>query len=237
MIGGTDVHNSLTSIEEDNFFGKHVIQEPHPGRWDQVAKQGLGFTRKDWIYTAAGYAAVWATDNTREALWDAMMRKECYATSGTRMTVRFFGGWDFTPEDARTRYLAEIGYRKGVPMGGDLPKATAGAKAPSFLVAAMKDPIGANLDRVQIIKGWVDKDGKTHEQIYDVVWGNADRRKLKPGRQLPPVGDTVDVSRATWTNTIGDPELMGVWTDPHFDASQRAFYYAAGVGNPDPSVD
>ncbi len=128
MIGGTDVHNSLTSIEEDNFFGKHVNQEPHPGRWNQVAKQGLGFTRKDWIYTAAGYAAVWATENTREALWDAMMRKECYATSGTRMTVRFFGGWDFTPEDARTRYLAEIGYRKGVPMGGDLPKATAGAR-------------------------------------------------------------------------------------------------------------
>ena len=234
IIGGTDVHNSLTSIEEDNFFGKHVNQEPHPGRWNQVAKQGLGFTRKDWIYTAAGYAAVWATDNTREALWDAMMRKECYATSGTRMTVRFFGGWDFTPEDARTRYLAEIGYRKGVPMGGDLPKATAGAKAPSFLVAAMKDPIGANLDRVQIIKGWVDKDGKTHEQIYDVVWGNADRRKLKPGGKLPPVGDTVDVSRATWTNTIGDPELMGVWTDPHFDPSQRAFYYVRVLEIPTP---
>jgi Protein of unknown function (DUF3604) len=234
MIGGTDVHNSLTSIEEDNFFGKFPSQEPHPGRWAGVAKQGLGFTRKDWIYTAAGYAAVWATANTREALWDAMMRKECYATSGTRMTVRFFGGWDFNAQDARTRYLAEIGYRKGVPMGADLPKATSGAKAPSFLVAAMKDPIGSNLDRVQIIKGWLDKDGKTHEKIYDVVWGNADRRKLRPGGKLPPVGDTVDVASATWTNTIGDPELMGVWTDPNFDPSQRAFYYVRVLEIPTP---
>ena len=234
MIGGTDVHNSLTSIEEDNFFGKFPSQEPHPGRWAGVAKQGLGFTRKDWIYTAAGYAAVWATDNTREALWDAMMRKECYATSGTRMTVRFFGGWNFNAQDSRTRYLAEIGYRKGVPMGADLPKAQPGAKTPTFLVAAMKDPIGANLDRVQIIKGWLDKDGKTHEKIYDVVWGNADRRKLTPGGKLPPVGDTVDVATATWTNTIGDPELMGVWTDPSFDPSQRSFYYLRVLEIPTP---
>ena len=160
-----------TSIEEDNFFGKHVAQEPHPGRWSQIAKKGLGFTRYDWMYEAAGYAGVWATENTRAALWDALMRKECYATSGTRMTVRFFGGWDFMPEDSRTRYLAEIGYRKGVPMGGDLPTASAGAKSPTFLVAASKDPIGANLDRIQVIKGWLDKDGKTHEKIYERVWG------------------------------------------------------------------
>ncbi len=210
FIGGTDVHNSLTSIEEDNFFGKHVEQEPHPTRWSQVAKKGLGFTRYDWMHEAAGYAAVWATGNTRTALWDAMMRKECYATSGTRMTVRFFGGWDYQPEETRTRYLAEIGYRKGVPMGADLPKASADGKAPTFLVAAMKDPMGANLDRVQIIKGWLDKDGKTHEKIYDVVWGNADRRKRGANGKIPPVGDTVDVSRATWTNTIGDPELMAL---------------------------
>jgi Protein of unknown function (DUF3604) len=234
FIGGTDVHNSLTSIEEDNFFDKHVSQEPHPTRWSQVAKKGLGFTRYDWMYEAAGYAAAWATENTRTALWDAMMRKECYATSGTRMTVRFFGGWDYQPEDARTRYLAEIGYRKGVPMGTDLPKASAGANAPTFLVAAMKDPIGANLDRIQIIKGWLDKDGKTHEKIYDVVWGNAERRKRGANGKVPPVGDTVDVSRATWTNTIGDPELMAVWKDPDFNASQRAFYYVRVLEIPTP---
>jgi hypothetical protein len=234
FIGGTDVHNSLTSIEEDNFFGKHVSQEPKPQRWNQVAKKGLGFTRYDWQYTAAGYAAVWATQNTREALWDAMKRKETYATSGTRPTVRFFGGWDFNADDARTRYLAKTGYDKGVPMGGDLAKPAAGAKAPSFLVAALKDPIGANLDRIQIIKGWLDKDGKPHEKIYNVAWGNADRRRIGPGGKLPSVGDTVDVARATWTNTIGDPELTGVWTDPDFDAKVRAFYYARIIEIPTP---
>ncbi|MGH2607761.1 MAG: DUF3604 domain-containing protein [Tepidiformaceae bacterium] len=129
FIGGTDVHNSLTSIEEDNFMGKHVIQEPRAERWKHVAKQGLGFTRYTWVYTAAGYAAVWATENTRATLWDAMKRKETYATSGTRMTVRFFGGWDFEARDARSRYLADAGYAKGVPMGADLPPATAGAQA------------------------------------------------------------------------------------------------------------
>ncbi len=163
-----------------------------------------------------------------------MMRKECYATSGTRMTVRFFGGWDFNPDDARTHYLAEVGYRKGVPMGADLAKASGGAKAPTFLVSAMKDPIGANLDRVQVIKGWLDKDGKTHEKIYDVVWGNADRRKRGANGKIPPVGDTVDVSRATWTNTIGDPELVGVWKDPDFDPAQRAFYYLRVLEIPTP---
>jgi hypothetical protein len=234
FIGGTDVHNSLTSIEEDNFFGKFPIQEPRPDRWEHVSKQGFGKTRYTWEYTAAGYAAVWAPENTRTALWDAMKRKETYATSGTRMTVRMFGGWGFDPEDARTHYLAEIGYRKGVPMGADLPKPTGAAKAPSFLVSAMKDPIGANLDRIQIIKGWVDKDGKPHEKIYNVAWGNADHRKLMPNGKLPPVGDTVDVPRATWTNTIGDPDLVGVWTDPDFDPSQRAFYYSRVLEIPTP---
>jgi hypothetical protein len=126
FIGGSDVHNSLSSFEEDNFFGKHVNHEPRPIRWNRVSKRGLGFTRYLWHYTAAGYAAVWASENTREALWDAMKRKEVYATSGTRMMVRFFGGWDFQSADARNRYLAEVGYRKGVPMGGDLSHAPAG---------------------------------------------------------------------------------------------------------------
>jgi hypothetical protein len=235
FIGGTDVHNSLTAIEEDNFFGKHVNQEPHPERWKHVSKQGFGKTRYTWQYTAAGYAAVWARDNTREALWDAMMRKEVYATSGTRMTVRVFGGWGFDADDALTRDVADAGYAKGVPMGADLPAAPRGAKAPSFLIAAMKDPIGANLDRIQVVKAWLEADGKTtHEKIYDVAWGDADRRKPGAGGQLPPVGDTVDVARATWTDTIGDPDLTVAWSDPDFDPKQPAFYYVRVLEIPTP---
>ncbi len=234
FIGGTDVHNSLTAVEEDNYYGKHIDQEPSPGRWATEAKKGFGFTRYNWQYEAAGYAAVWATENTREALWDAMKRKEVYATSGTRMTVRFFGGWNFSGADARGRHVADAGYQKGVPMGSDLPKPAAGAKAPSFLVAAMKDPLGGNLDRIQIVKGWVGKDGKPNEAIYDVVWGDAAQRKPDRDGKLPPVGDTVDVASASWTNTIGDPELAGAWTDPDFDPSLRAFYYARVIEIPTP---
>jgi hypothetical protein len=185
----------------------------------------------DWQVTASGYAAVWATDNTREALWDAMQRKETYATTGPRMIVRFFGGWDFDANDAQTRNPAIAGYEKGVPMGGDLRDAPAG-KAPTFLVAALKDPIGANLDRIQIIKGWLDAKGETHEQVYDVVWGG-DRKPGADGK-LPSVGNTVDVANATWTNTIGAPELLKVWKDPNFDPSVRAFYYVRVLEIPTP---
>jgi hypothetical protein len=244
FVGSTDVHNSLTSIEEDNFFGKLPVQEPSPHRWDHVSKQGFGKTRYAWHYLAAGYAAVWATENTRAALWDAMKRREVYGTSGTRMTVRFFGGWDYTAADARARNCAEVGYAKGVPMGSDLPpspEASAGSPpearhakgGPTFLVAAMKDPLSGNLDRIQIVKGWLDKNGKGQEKVYDVVWGDTDRRKITGGK-LTPVGDTVDVKTATWTNTIGDPELSAVWTDPAFDPSVRAFYYARVVEIPTP---
>ncbi len=233
-IGGTDVHNSLMAIEEDNFFGKHVIQEPRPDRWEHISKEGFGKTRRTWIYTGAGYAAVWATENTREALWDAMYRKETYATSGSRMTVRFFGGWNFQAEDAKSRYLADAGYAKGVPMGGDLTKQADGTQAPSFLVAAMKDPLSGNLDRIQIIKGWLGADGETHEKIYNVAWGDTDTRKLNADGKLPNVGDTVNVAEAAWTNTIGDPELSGVWTDPDFDPNMRAFYYARVIEIPTP---
>jgi hypothetical protein len=231
FVGGTDVHNSLTSIEEDNFFGKHPSQEPSAKRWEHVSKQGFGKTRYTWHYMAAGYAAVWATANTREALWDAMARREVYGTSGTRMTLRFFGGWEYDRGDARGD-VATAGYAKGVPMGADLPAAKAGAKAPTFLVAAMKDPMFGNLDRLQIVKGWVGSDGKGHEKVYDVAWGG----KRRPGAdgKLPPVGNTVDLKTATWKNTIGAPELSAVWSDPDFDPSQRAFYYARAIEIPTP---
>ena len=234
LIGGTDVHNSLTAIDEDNFFGKHVIQEPRPERWEHISKQGFGKTRYTWHYTAAGYAAVWATDNTREALWDAMKRKEVYATSGTRPTVRFFGGWDFSASDANSRHLARAGYARGVPMGGDLPTMTGKAGAPTFLVGAMKDPESGNLDRIQIIKGWMSRDGHTHEKVYDVAWGDAATRQPDNNGKLPPVGDTVNVANASWTDSIGDPQLAAAWTDPDFDASEPAFYYARVIDIPTP---
>lgn len=234
FIGGTDVHNSLSSIEENNFFGKMPVQEPSKNRWSHASKQGFGKTRYTYHYTAAGYAAVWATENTREALWDAMNRKEVYATSGSRMTVRLFGGWNFKADDAKVRNLADVGYAKGVPMGADLPKPANGAKAPSFLVAAMKDPQSGNLDRIQIIKGWVDKDNKEHEKIYDVSW--SDMKSRKPGKngKVPPVGDTVDLTTATWKDTIGAPQLTGVWSDPDFNPSQRAYYYVRAIEIPTP---
>ena len=184
-----------------------------------------------WETTASGYVGVWATENTRASLFDAMERRETYATTGPRMIVRFFGGWDFVPEDARTRSPAMAGYPKGVPMGGDLREAPAG-EAPTFLVAALKDPIGANLDRIQIVKGWLDAEGETREQVYDVVW-SGDRRPGADGR-LPSVGNTVSVADATWTNTIGSSELITVWQDPEFDPSQRAFYYARVLEIPTP---
>jgi hypothetical protein len=238
IVGSTDVHNSLMAIEEDNFFGKLPIQEPSPERWEHKSKDsswdpklGPARARYTWQYMSAGYAAVWAIENTREALWDAMQRKEVYGTSGTRMIVRFFGGYDYAVADAKSRYLAEAGYAKGVPMGGDLAKAPAG-KAPTFLVAALKDPAGANLDRIQIVKAWVDASGKAQEKIYDVAWSG--NRKPGKGGKLPPVGDTVDVPTASWTNTIGAPELATVWKDPGFKPDQRALYYARVIEIPTP---
>jgi hypothetical protein len=235
LAGGSDAHTGLAAMEEDNFFGKVVPAEPSPERLTKafIHNEKLGLTTMDWEVAAAGYAAVWATDNTREALWDAMERKETYATTGSRMIVRFFGGWDFEPGDAHSRMPAAIGYAKGVPMGGDLSGSTKG-KAPAFLVAALKDPIGANLDRIQIVKGWLDAQGQTQEKVYDVAWGDADKRKRGANGKVPAVGSTVDVPNASWTNTIGDPELISVWKDPDFDPAQRAFYYARVMEIPTP---
>jgi hypothetical protein len=235
MIGSSDAHNGLAAMEEENFFGKTAPQEPSPERMTKtfIKHSKTGVTIMDWEVSASGYAAVWATENTREAIFDAMQRRETYATTGPRMFVRFFGGWDFEPNDAHNRLPAAIGYSKGVPMGGDLSAAPAG-KVPTFLVAALKDPIGANLDRIQIIKGWLDARGDVQEKIYDVVWGDADNRKFGADGKLPSVGSTVDAENATWTNTIGNPELITVWKDPDFDAKQRAFYYARVLEIPTP---
>jgi len=185
-----------------------------------------------WSMASSGLAAVWAKENTREAIFDAMRRKETYATTGSRMLVRFFGGWQFTEEDGLGRTPGFAGYEKGVPMGGELPAPPTGG-SPSFLVAALKDPLSGNLDRIQIIKGWTDSKGELHEKIYDVAV--SDGRKIgRDGRCKAPVGNTVDVKRATWTNTIGDSELMTVWEDPDFDTNEQAFYYARIIEIPTP---
>lgn len=233
LVGSTDSHTSLATAEEENFFGKHSGVEPNPHRYEHVVMNFEGRKLMSWEMAASGYAGIWATENTREALWDAMKRKEVYATTGPRMIVRFFGGWDFAAKDAANRLPAEVGYAKGVPMGGDLRQAPAG-KAPTFLVAALKDPLSGNLDRIQIIKGWLDAKGETQEKVYDVVWGNAATRKPGANGKLPAVGNTVDVKEATWTNTIGDPELITVWKDPAFDPSLKAFYYVRVLEIPTP---
>jgi hypothetical protein len=235
MIGSTDSHTSLSTAEEENFFGKHSGVEPEPQRWEHLVIEAPdpSLSIYGWQQASSGYAAVWATDNTREAIFDAMRRKEAYATTGSRMTVRFFGGWDFNAADAESRMPAGVGYSKGVPMGGDLRKAPQG-KSPSFLVAAMKDPYSGNLDRIQVVKGWLDNSGKLEEKVYDVVWSDADKRKPGNDGKLPAVGNTVDVANATWVNSIGDPELIGVWTDPDFDPAEKAFYYVRVLEIPTP---
>jgi hypothetical protein len=234
MVGSSDAHTGLAAMEEDNFFGKTAPQEPSPERMTKVFINNpkTGVKIMDWEVSASGYAAVWATENTREAIFDAMKRRETYASTGPRMIVRFFGGFDFDAKDAHNRMPAAVGYAKGVPMGGDLAAAPNG-KSPTFLVAALKDPIGANLDRIQVVKGWVDKDGKTQERIYDVAVSGG-RNIDADGRCKTPVGNTVDLENATWTNTIGGPELIAVWKDPQFDAGQRAFYYARVIEIPTP---
>jgi hypothetical protein len=232
VIGSTDAHTALPAVEEDNFFGKVSTLEPSAERANHVFVKTENGTIMGWEETASGYAAVWATENTREALFDAMKRRETYATTGPRMIVRFFGGWDFEPNDANTRMPARVGYTKGVPMGGDLNAAPSG-KSPTFLVAALKDPIGANLDRIQVIKGWLGKDGKTQERIYDVAVSGG-RKIDSDGRCKTEVGNTVDVPNATWSNTIGAGEMITVWKDPDFDPTLRAFYYARVIEIPTP---
>ncbi|MCT4370668.1 DUF3604 domain-containing protein [Yangia mangrovi] len=232
LLGSTDAHTGISSTEENNFWGKFPQSEPGPERSTGNAFDFDGRTVKDWKLGASGLTAVWATENTRASIWDAMKRKEVYGTTGTRIGLRFFGGWEFAESDALGRTPANIGYAKGVPMGGDLMPAPEGATAPNFLVAALKDPFSGNLDRIQIIKGWVDAAGEMQEKIYDVAW-SGDREPGEDGK-VPPVGDTVDVATASFTNTIGAPELIAVWSDPDFDPALDAFYYARVIEIPTP---
>ncbi len=230
-IGSTDAHTSLSAIEEDNYFGKATSAEPSPHRMTHpFVKSDLGEFRGDTL-SASGWTGVWARENTREAIWDALARKEVYATTGPRMWVRFFGGWTYTDDDLNSRQPAFRGYEKGVPMGADLPTRT-GDGAPTFMVYALRDPIGANLDRIQIVKGWLDADGETQEKVFDVAWSQG--READAEGKLPPVGNTVDIANANWTNTIGASELARVWTDPDFDPAEHAFYYARVIEIPTP---
>ncbi|MDG2461042.1 MAG: DUF3604 domain-containing protein [Luminiphilus sp.] len=227
MIGSTDDHTSLATAEEDNFFGKFANSEPGVRTGDS-RMAGLN---ADWELGASGLAAVWAPENTRDDLFASMKRREVYATTGSRIVLRFFGGWDYAPDSVHSPYFETIGYRDGVPMGGELTKQ--GDQAPTFMVQAMKDPDAANLDQVQIIKGWIDDEGNTHEQIYYVALSDDRGVNLRTG--LPEsVGSTVNLENASFTNTIGAVQLSAQWTDPNFDAGQAAFYYARAIEIPRP---
>jgi hypothetical protein len=280
QIGAGDSHTGLPGQEESQFMGKSASSEPDAERWKTPFRTSDIGTQPGWSEVASGLTGIWATENTREALWDAIKRKEVYATTGTRLKVRMFGGWDFQPGDDQYPDYVALGYEKGVPMGGELhgdPQAAAVRKAfetgktsrsemlsflgygedlsdsddadkdyhgiaaeivklkksPTFLVAAMKDPIGGNLDRVQMVKGWRDSTGELHEKAYDIAWSD-NRIQDQISGKLPPVGNTVNIPEATWTNTIGDIQLSTVWTDPDFDPDEQAFYYVRVLEIPTP---
>ena len=235
MIGSTDSHTALSTADEDNFFGKHSAgMEPAPGREQRLVGKAGDILTMGWRQAASGYAAVWARDNTRESIWDAMARKEVYATTGPRITLRFFGGWTFEDADANSSEFVPIGYTKGVPMGGDLATKHKRGSIPSFLIAAMRDPLGANLDRIQVVKGWRDENGDTLERAFDVAWSDPSERRINPAGRLTPVGNTVNQDDATYSNKIGAAELRTVWRDPDFSPDEAAFYYVRVLEIPTP---
>ena len=237
LVGAGDTHSTATSYTQSNYFGGHGLLDATPqGRLSGEKHSGMTSDR----FATAGLGGVWAEENTREAIFAAMQRKETFGTSGVRIKVRLFGGWDFAPNTLQKKDWVKTGYSDGVPMGGELPAAK--SKAPTFIVWAVKDPDDANLDRIQIVKGWT-RNGQIFEKIYNVAWSN--RKAQSAGRisdalvrrgeaELPAVGNTVDVRNATYTNSIGAVELKTVWTDPDFDSSQFAFYYARVLQIPTP---
>lgn len=228
VVGGGDIHTSIVSHEEYAHTGEHNLKSSTPKARlltdvpNEPSKIEQG---------TAGLSNVWAEENTRESIYDAMERKETWATSGPRITVRVFAGFDFDDTNPRNKDWVDKGYTLGVPMGGDL-KPTAKDKSPRLMIAALKGPNSGNLDRVQVIKGWLDADGKKHDKIYDVVW--SDQRQLDSEGKLPPVGNTVDIADASYTNTIGSAQLTTTWTDPDFNADFPAFYYVRVLEIPTP---
>ena len=237
MVGSTDSHSSLPSTAEDAWWGKSPALEPSPERWKDVLIKSSKDASLDLTALqlgASGLAGVWASSNTRTSLWDAMARKEVFGTSGTRMTVRMYGGYDYTGADIKAADWAKAACAKGVPMGGDLAAAAEG-QVPTFLVQARKDPDGANLDRIQVVKGWLDAAGKTHERVFDVSWSDADKRPRGANGKVPSVGSSVNEREATYTNDIGATTLTAHWSDPSFDPAQKAFYYVRVMEIPTPT--
>ncbi|GAA5316248.1 MAG: DUF3604 domain-containing protein [Candidatus Pelagadaptatus aseana] len=225
MIGASDSHSGVSAVEEDNFGGKFPVDSYPEGKSSQLTPGVIGYDM-----ASAGLAGVWAGENTREAIFDAFKRREVYGTTGPRIRLRLFAGWDFTAEDTLAKDIGQLGYRKGVPMGADLSMAPDGI-APSFLIQAVKDPIDANLDRIQVVKGWLDAKGRSHEKVFNVA--ASDNRPIE-NNQLAPVGNTVDLKTASYTNSIGSPELVSVWQDPEFNPAVRAFYYVRVLQIPTP---
>ncbi len=224
----SDSHNTAVPYRQDNFFGGHSFT-------DGTIEARMSGNRVGGMFDAriegtAGLTGVWAEENTRASLFEAMQRKETFAVSGPHIKVRLFGGWEYAADMLADKDWVKTGYAKGVPMGGDLPPAK--AKAPTFVVWAVKDPTSGNLDRIQIVKGWT-RSGQGFEKVFDVVWAG-DRKPDKWTRVVPPIGSTVDIENATYTNTIGAVELKTVWTDPEFDPSLHAFYYARVLEIPTP---
>ncbi len=231
VIGSSDSHNSSTSVEENKHHGKLPVMDG-----TAAIRMGLASVMPDKYqrqkrWGAAGLAAVWAQENTRESIFDAMLRRETYATSGPRIKLRFFGSWVYQSTMLETTGLLDAAYADGVPMGGELVRSTE-ALTPRFLVWAAKDPDGANLDRIQIVKGWVDEQGESHEQVFDLA--ASDGRELGANGKYPAVGNTVDVANASYSNSIGAGQLAVHWEDPDFDAEQEAFYYARVIEIPTP---
>ena len=231
FIGDTDTHNAAASNEEFNYTGKFAFENDPQERLFGAKGQPPGQVQQIREFSSGGLAGVWAEENTREAIFDAMKRRETFGTSGPMIRVRLFGGWDFAEADVKGPGFVRAGYTRGVPMGSDLKPAS--GKAPTFMVTAIKDPKSGNLDRVQIVKGWVDAKGAQHEKIYDVAWSGERKPDPKTGK-LPSVGNTVDTAKGDYSNSIGSAELAAAWTDPAFDPAVRAFYYARVIEIPTP---